>query len=70
MDVLFLKNPKTGEVRRFFARASTPHDPSDTFAGWVSVDWEEWLDANADHELVKAAVARYKKQHGIEGDGQ
>lgn len=59
MDVLFLRNPDTGEVRRFFAKASIPHDASETFGGWEVVDGFAWADANADKAVVDAAVARY-----------
>lgn len=65
MDVLFLRNPDTGEVRRFLAKSAVRHE-GETFEGWVTVDWQAWVDANADLPTVGAAIARYRAENGIE----
>lgn len=44
MFVLFMRNPKTGEVKRVWAQG----DESNDYAGWQAVNWQVWVDANAD----------------------
>ena len=61
MEVLFLKNPDTGEVRRFFVQPAT-ENAGQSFYGWEVVDAEAWIEANADHELVQAALERRKQK--------
>lgn len=61
MDVLFLKNPNTGEVRRFFVKEPIPVE---SLEGWDVVDGLAWAEANADHVAVNAAVARHRANAG------
>jgi hypothetical protein len=65
MDVLFLRNPDTGEVRRFFVESAVRGDGR-SFEGWVTVDWSAWVNANADLPAVGAAIVRYAQENGIE----